>query len=224
MTDGTTTCSDEVATEQLLDPKITLTIEGEFEADLLIARRAEDEDKSNYFTHLISIRGPHGREDEDPTQSHIKGWSQFAPENRVQLNFDDISHPSVALEEQGYVWPNDENMKPLFRFAAVTRHRLLDDIKAGRESAPIRLISYCAAGISRSTAAAYIFLTLVRGPGSELQSIADVFVARDFAQPNPLMIQIADWTFRKTFGGTIREVAEKVIARRKSARQYGSGY
>jgi predicted protein tyrosine phosphatase len=69
--------------------------------------------------------------------------------------------------------------------------RLIDTARtlAGRSG---RVVIHCQAGISRSTAAATIFWTVLLGEGSEDEAIARVLAAREFAIPNRRMIRIAD--------------------------------
>lgn len=51
---------------------------------------------------------------------------------------------------------------------------------------------HCAAGISRSTAVAYILRCLWSKPGDEAQSLADVVEERPGAKPNERLVRLAD--------------------------------
>ena len=55
-----------------------------------------------------------------------------------------------------------------------------------------RVIAHCAAGISRSSAAAVIVYAVTLGPGREEEAVARVMRQREFASPNQKMIEIAD--------------------------------
>jgi predicted protein tyrosine phosphatase len=54
------------------------------------------------------------------------------------------------------------------------------------------VLVHCAAGISRSTAAALIMYTCWLGPGSECEAIERVISRRPIANPNRRMIALAD--------------------------------
>lgn len=55
-----------------------------------------------------------------------------------------------------------------------------------------RVLVHCSAGISRSTAAAYIGLCQALGPGGERDALAAVIAARPQALPNRRIVRIAD--------------------------------
>lgn len=57
---------------------------------------------------------------------------------------------------------------------------------------PARVLAHCQAGISRSTAAAYIIYAVALGRGREREALERVMRQRPFASPNRLMIALAD--------------------------------
>ena len=56
----------------------------------------------------------------------------------------------------------------------------------------VNLGVFCAAGISRSTAATYIILCYLLGEWNEREALSLVENKRSIARPNPLMVKIAD--------------------------------
>ena len=96
------------------------------------------------------------------------------PSNHVRLDLDDIAQPMP-----GYVAPNGRHVADLIGFARAW---------GGRGPAVI----HCWAGISRSTAAAYIALCTLN-PGVCEQAIARLLrEASPTAYPNRLLIGLAD--------------------------------
>lgn len=59
-------------------------------------------------------------------------------------------------------------------------------------SATGRILIHCEAGISRSTAAAFIMYACWLGPGQEHEAMTRVLAQRPIAIPNPRMVAIAD--------------------------------
>lgn len=55
-----------------------------------------------------------------------------------------------------------------------------------------RILIHCHAGISRSSAAAYIIYCVAFGPGREAEALERVYAQRPIARPNGLMVAIAD--------------------------------
>jgi predicted protein tyrosine phosphatase len=96
------------------------------------------------------------------------------PANHVRLDLDDIAQPMP-----GYVAPNGRHVADLIDFARAW---------GGRGPAVI----HCWAGISRSTAAAFITLCTLN-PGVPEQAIASLLrKASPTACPNRLLIRLAD--------------------------------
>jgi predicted protein tyrosine phosphatase len=55
-----------------------------------------------------------------------------------------------------------------------------------------RVLTHCAAGVSRSSAAALIVYAVVLGPGREEEALRRVMQQRPIARPNRRMIEMAD--------------------------------
>jgi predicted protein tyrosine phosphatase len=101
------------------------------------------------------------------------------PDNHLRLAINDITEP-----QEGLVHPREDHIAELVRFARGWNRR-----------GP--LVVHCWAGISRSTAAAYIVLCALNSEGNE-QRIAELLrAASPTATPNSLMIEIADEALRR---------------------------
>lgn len=72
-----------------------------------------------------------------------------------------------------------------------------------------RVLAHCAAGVSRSSAAALIVYAVVFGPGREEDAIARVIAQRPIARPNRRMIAIADRLLDR--GGELLAVVDRYI-------------
>lgn len=105
----------------------------------------------------------------DPEDHPPAGYRNV--QNKIRLAFYD-SHDHVG--------PNEDDVARLIEFAR--------DIA----SKPSRVLAHCTAGISRSTAAAYIIYSVVLGEGREREALDRVFAQRPIASPNRRMIAIAD--------------------------------
>ncbi|HKO58431.1 MAG TPA: hypothetical protein VJ276_21380 [Thermoanaerobaculia bacterium] len=57
---------------------------------------------------------------------------------------------------------------------------------------PGRVLIHCQAGVSRSSAAAFIIHAVLLGPGHEEEALARVIEQRPIARPNRRMLEIAD--------------------------------
>jgi predicted protein tyrosine phosphatase len=100
--------------------------------------------------------------------------AHIAPENHLVLAVDDIAAPM-----EGYTVPCDEHVR-----------RLIDFVGQWDRSAP--MVVHCFAGISRSTAGAYVAACALN-PGRDEQTIAwEIRRASRTAYPNPRIVSIAD--------------------------------
>jgi predicted protein tyrosine phosphatase len=90
-----------------------------------------------------------------------------------------IAVNDIALPQDGLVHPAPEHIEQILRFAREWDH-------AGP------LVVHCWAGISRSTAAAFITLCALNDKGSEATIARGIRAASRTATPNPLMVEIAD--------------------------------
>jgi predicted protein tyrosine phosphatase len=100
--------------------------------------------------------------------------SHIAPENHLILPMDDIVAPM-----DGYTAPGDEQVQQLIHFAG-----------AWDRKAP--MIVHCFAGISRSTAGAYVAACAINPQRDELQIAQAIRSASRTAQPNARIVTIAD--------------------------------
>jgi uncharacterized protein len=94
--------------------------------------------------------------------------------NHLKLTFHD-----VAMLTPGLSAPGEHDMT-----------RLLQFLRRWDQTAP--LLVHCWAGVSRSTAAAYIGLCLLKPKGDETELAALLREASPSATPNPMLIQLAD--------------------------------
>ena len=113
--------------------------------------------------------------------------AQVAPENHLVLSIDDISFPI-----DGYTAPDDEHVE-----------RLIDFVEAWDRSAP--MVVHCFAGISRSTAGAYVAACALNPGRDEMQIAWDIRRASRTAQPTARIVSIADRLLQRD-GRMIRAV------------------
>lgn len=116
-------------------------------------------------SHILSLLGPAA---DPPPMPHL------AEARRLRLLFNDIVEPM-----DGLIHPADEHVSGLIDFG-----------RSWDRSAP--MLVHCWAGISRSTAAAYIMACDRNGPGSEGLLAKRLREASPTAFPNRLMIELAD--------------------------------
>jgi predicted protein tyrosine phosphatase len=102
------------------------------------------------------------------------------PDRHLKLAMNDICEP-----ENGLVLPCDEHVAELVRFARDWDRR-----------AP--LLIHCWAGISRSTAAAYISLCALNPDRSEFDLARTLRHASPTAYPNRLLVRLADATLGRS--------------------------
>lgn len=100
------------------------------------------------------------------------GYRTF-PRAKIRLHFDDITEPTL-----GFLPPEPEHIQRIINFG-----------QNFTTEAPHYLLIHCWAGISRSTAAAYIVLCLTQ---PEVVAAREVYRLRPQAQPNILMVRLAD--------------------------------
>ena len=100
--------------------------------------------------------------------------THIAPENHLVLSVDDITAPM-----DGYTAPAHEHVR-----------RLIDFVTAWDRKAP--MVVHCFAGISRSTAGAYVAACALNPKREEMQIAWDIRRASRTAQPNARIVSIAD--------------------------------
>jgi predicted protein tyrosine phosphatase len=99
---------------------------------------------------------------------------QIAPENHLVLGVDDISMPI-----DGYTLPGEEHVG-----------RLIDFVGAWDRQAP--LVVHCFAGISRSTAGAFVAACALNPARDEREIAWALRRASRTAQPNARIVSVAD--------------------------------
>jgi predicted protein tyrosine phosphatase len=99
---------------------------------------------------------------------------RIAPENHLVLAVDDITMPM-----DGYTAPANEHVE-----------RLINFVTAWDRKTP--MVMHCFAGISRSTAAAYVAACALNPQRNEMQIAWDIRRASPTAQPNSRLVSVAD--------------------------------
>jgi predicted protein tyrosine phosphatase len=110
-----------------------------------------------------------------------------APENHLVLSVDDISFPI-----EGYTAPGDEHVE-----------RLIDFVGKWDRATP--MVVHCFAGISRSTAGAYVAACALNPKRDEHEIAQAIRRASCTAQPNARIVLIADRLLKRN-GRMIRAV------------------
>lgn len=133
------------------------------------------------FSHLVSLLSPdHARPKE----------VEAFPCARLFLEFDDISNPASAekYKSMGYFPPEPEHAHAIQDFANVL-------------PADANILVHCAAGISRSTAAAIIIARTAMF-STDQEAVDYVFSIRPQAAPNEILLGYADrangWNLAET--------------------------
>ena len=116
-------------------------------------------------SHVITLLDP---------QTLVATPRGIARERHLRLGIDDITEPAM-----GSVVPSSEHVSDILAFA-----------KSWDRKQPI--LVHCWAGISRSTAAAFILLSDIHGAGSEYEIARGLRARAPHAQPNRLMVRHAD--------------------------------
>jgi len=133
--------------------------------------------------HVCSLARLHATVDETGAQhivtllrlvDRVQRPNHIAPENHLVLAVDDITMPM-----DGYTAPAHEHVK-----------RLIDFVGAWDRKAP--MVMHCFAGISRSTAGAYVAACALNPKRDEMQIAWEIRRASRTAQPNSRIVSIAD--------------------------------
>lgn len=111
----------------------------------------------------------------------------IAPENHLVLSVDDISMPM-----EGCTLPGEEHVERLIGFAG-----------AWDRAAP--MVVHCFAGISRSTAGAYVAACALNPGRDELEIAWELRRASRTAQPNACIVDIADRLLKRN-GRMVRAI------------------
>jgi predicted protein tyrosine phosphatase len=97
----------------------------------------------------------------------------------LRLQFDDVSSHDPGFGDRRIHPPQPNHVQKLL---SASDEMLRADL----------IYCHCAAGVSRSTAAAFILRCDARPPGEEEAALEAVFEDRPMAAPNQLMVQYAD--------------------------------
>ncbi|MGA7529271.1 MAG: protein tyrosine phosphatase [Pseudolabrys sp.] len=133
--------------------------------------------------HVCSLSRLHATVDETGARhivtllrlvDRVQRPAHIAPENHLVLAVDDITAPM-----DGYTAPAHEHVQ-----------LLIDFVTAWDRKAP--MVVHCFAGISRSTAGAYVAACALNPKGDEMQIAWDIRRASRTAQPNARIVSIAD--------------------------------
>jgi predicted protein tyrosine phosphatase len=101
-------------------------------------------------------------------------FASLAEGQHLRLTFHDVAHASVGLEA-----PTHKDAERLIAF-----------ISAWDQQAP--MLIHCWAGISRSTASAYVALCLLRAQDDELMLARELRAASPSATPNRMIVSQVD--------------------------------
>jgi predicted protein tyrosine phosphatase len=133
--------------------------------------------------HVCSLSRLHATVDETGARhivtllrlvDRVQRPDHIAPENHLVLAVDDITMPM-----DGYTAPAHEHVR-----------RLIDFVGTWDRKAP--MVMHCFAGISRSTAGAYVAACALNPTRDEMQIAWDIRHASRTAQPNSRIVSIAD--------------------------------
>ena len=133
--------------------------------------------------HVCSLARLHATVDETGARhivtllrlvDRVQRPTHIAPENHLVLAVDDITMPV-----DGYTAPAHGHVQ-----------RLIEFVGAWDRSSP--MVMHCFAGISRSTAAAYVAACALNPQRDEMQIAWDIRRASRTAQPNSRIVSIAD--------------------------------
>ena len=133
--------------------------------------------------HVCSLARLHATVDETGARhivtllrltDRVERPAHIAPENHLVLSVDDISAPI-----EGYTCPGDEHVARLIAFA-------------GRWDRAAPMVVHCFAGISRSTAGAFVTACTLNPKRDEREIAQVIRRASPTAQPNARIVAIAD--------------------------------
>ena len=146
--------------------------------------------------HVCSLARLHATVDETGARhivtllrltDRVERPAHIAPENHLVLSVDDISAPI-----EGYTCPGDEHVARLIDFA-------------GRWDRTAPMVVHCFAGISRSTAGAFVAACALNPKRDEREIAAAIRRASPTAQPNARIVTIADRLLKRD-GRMVRAV------------------
>jgi predicted protein tyrosine phosphatase len=107
---------------------------------------------------------------------------------------DDVERPM-----DDYMCPNEEHVKHIIHFGQ-------DLIRRNERGQKVRLLVHCAAGISRSTAAAFLILSMKYGKGAEHLAFRHLTSIRPICHPNAAIVGHGDRLLQRE-GRLVHQVA-----------------
>ncbi|HVY20389.1 MAG TPA: tyrosine phosphatase family protein [Bauldia sp.] len=116
------------------------------------------------------------------------------PETIAEANHLFVGINDIVEAQDGMILPGEEHVRRVIEFA-------------GTWSREQPMVVHCYAGISRSTAAAFITLCAVRPERDEREIAQRLRAASRVATPNPLLISLADRLLRRD-GRMVAAIAE----------------
>jgi predicted protein tyrosine phosphatase len=119
------------------------------------------------------------------------------PPIRLRLEFSDIMDECATGTDDG--GPMRAHIEMLIAFAP----------SVAKAAASGATLVHCQAGVSRSTAAAYILLAAIAGPGRESEALDAVYAAAPHAYPNRRMVRLADEVLDRG-GALVRALAARI--------------
>ena len=147
-------------------------------AKIMIASRKQAQDilsnkkHSKKITAIVSIS--------DPEWSTPKEVKNVKDTMVLSLKFHDMEKEMLDMDRcKGWVPPSKKHVQ-----------EIIDNASDMLNSGGI-ILCHCHAGISRSSAAAYILKCIDLGPGKEQEAFDYLVEGRNFISPNRLMIELA---------------------------------
>src|SRR5262245_42769732 len=113
------------------------------------------------------------------TPDRMQRPRHISPQNHLVLSMDDITS-----EMDGYTPPNDDHVA-----------RLVEFVKGWDRKTP--LVMHCLAGISRSTAGAFVVACALNPQRNEEMIAKAIREASEIARPNSMLVKIADRSLKR---------------------------
>jgi predicted protein tyrosine phosphatase len=128
------------------------------------------------------------------TPDRMQRPRHISPQNHLVLSMDDIT-----TEMDGYTSPNEEHVTKLVEF-----------VKTWNRSTP--LVMHCLAGISRSTAGAFVVACALNPQRNEEAIAKAIREVSPIAMPNSMLVKIADGLLKRD-GRMIKAIESMGTAR-----------